>query len=85
MIVRHVTAIKYNHKTVDITPAAKRNRRSTACVSPTDNGNSVLLPAPKSASGYQDGGGKYYVKLSCQGLPSAGCNNESNCQASEEA
>jgi hypothetical protein len=52
MIVQHVTAIKHNHKTVDITPAAKRHCRSTACVSPTDNSNSVLLPASESASGY---------------------------------
>ena len=52
MIVGHVTAIKHNHKTVDITPAAKRHSRSTACVSPTDDSNSVLLSAPESGSGY---------------------------------
>jgi hypothetical protein len=52
MIVWHVTAIKHNHKTVDITSAAKQHCSSTAWVSPTDNSNSVLLPAPKSGSGY---------------------------------
>jgi hypothetical protein len=29
MIVRHVKAIKHNNKMVDVTPAAKRHRRST--------------------------------------------------------
>jgi hypothetical protein len=52
MIVGHVTAIKHNHKTVDITPAAKQHHHSTTCVSPTDDSNSVLLSAPKSGTGY---------------------------------
>jgi hypothetical protein len=51
MIVPHVKAIKHINKMVDVTPAAKRHRCSTACVSPTDNSN-VQLPAPKSGSGY---------------------------------
>ncbi len=51
MIVRHVKAIKHNNKIVDVTPAAKRHRRSTVCVSPTDNSD-VQLPAPKSGSSY---------------------------------
>jgi hypothetical protein len=51
MIVWHVKAIKHNNKMVDVTPAAKRHRHSTACVSPTDNSN-VHLPAPKIGSGY---------------------------------
>jgi hypothetical protein len=51
MIVRHVKAIKNNNKIVDVTPAAKRHHRSTACVSLTDNCN-VHLPDPKGGSGY---------------------------------
>jgi hypothetical protein len=51
MIVRHVKAIKNNNKIVDVTPAAKRHHRSTACVSPTDNCN-VHLPDPEGGSGY---------------------------------
>jgi hypothetical protein len=51
MIVRHVKAIKHNNKMVDVTPAEKQHRLSTACVSPTDNSN-VHLPAPKRGSGY---------------------------------
>jgi hypothetical protein len=51
MIVRHVKAIKNNNKIVDVTPAAKRHRRSTVCVSPIDNCNVHLLD-PKGGSGY---------------------------------
>ncbi len=51
MIVWHVKAIKHNNKMVDVTPAAKQHRRSTACVNPTHNSN-VHLPAPESGSGY---------------------------------
>jgi hypothetical protein len=76
MIVRHVKAIKHNNKMVDVTPAAKQHRRSTVCVSPTDNSES---PSSQKWKWYQqDGGGKYYVENSCQGWPSAICNSKSN-------
>jgi hypothetical protein len=48
MIVRYVKAIKHNNKMVDVTPAAKQHRRSTACVSPTDTFDIITLPAPTS-------------------------------------
>ncbi len=52
MIVRHVNAIKHNNKMVDVTPAAKRHRRSTACVSPTDTLDIIILPTPTSRKAF---------------------------------
>jgi hypothetical protein len=52
MIVRHVKAIKHNNKMVDVTPAAKRHRRSTACVSPTDTLDIIILPTPTSGKAF---------------------------------
>jgi hypothetical protein len=52
MIVRHVKAIKHNNKMVDVTPAAKGHRRSTACVSPTDTLDIIILPTPTSGKAF---------------------------------
>jgi hypothetical protein len=46
MIVWHVKAVKHNNKMVDVTPAVKQHRRSTACVSPTDTLDIITLPTP---------------------------------------
>ncbi len=52
MIVRHVKAIKHNNKMVDVTPAAKQHRPSTACVSPTNTLDIITLPTPTSVKAF---------------------------------
>jgi hypothetical protein len=37
---------------VDVTPAAKQHRRSTACVSPTDTLDIITLPTPASGKAF---------------------------------
>jgi hypothetical protein len=53
MIVWHVKAIKHNNNMVDVTPAAKQHRRSTACVSSTDTLDIITLPTPASGKAFK--------------------------------
>jgi hypothetical protein len=62
MIVCHVKAIKHNNNMVDVTPAAKQHRQSTACVSPTDILDIITVPTPVS--------GKAFIKIEIVNLMS---------------
>ncbi len=56
LIVQHMKDSQHNSSQKDNrTPAPKQQHKSHACLSPTENRDSVQLPKPKSGIGYKQG------------------------------